>query len=354
MLFKIGFTGFTALILGGISQAQTDISLDSDGLSVANGNFTLVGHAALSFQAARFSPLPGGPVTTDTQVDGTVRLTLEYKSDNAVLFGMRGEIDTGNDAINDFERDEFYVYMASDWGRVELGENDGPADTLSFSAPRIGHGQIRGDFARYTGAVALLTPYDSRDSAKISYFSPPLYGFRAGVSYSPEFTLNTKDINPRRRTIQNDVVELGMQYVRPVGDWVVGVSGARVSGTADPATFRNDIDSWSVGMELRRGELTLGAAYVDRKDSNFLGVNGAEEINFGAKWVRNRWRVAASAALTKSGSGTGKILGIGGEYALTDTIYMRVDVVNINEDPGLPMTGSRSGAVLVSEIGLRY
>ena len=354
MFIKTGIAGIALMGLAELSYAQTDFSLDSDGLSAAHGNFTLVGHAAVSFQGASFQPVTGGPRGSDTQVDGTVRVILEYKSDNAVLFGMRGEIDTGNDAINEFERDEFYIYMASDWGRVELGENDGPADTLSFSAPRAGHGQVRGDFARYTGTVAMLTPYDSRDSAKISYYSPPFSGFRAGVSYSPEFTINANDIDVRRRTIQNDVVEVGAQYVRPFGDWVAGISGAWVSGKADPATFRNDIDSWSIGMELRRGEFIFGAAYVDRKDSNLLSDNDIDEVNAGAKWARDRWSMAVSTAVTESISGTEKIYGIGGEYKLTDTLYVRADAVSLTDDAGPAIAGSRDGFVFVSEIGLRF
>ncbi len=354
MFFKTGLAAIAVIALGGLSQAQTDVSLDSNGLSVKHGNFTLKGRAAISFQGAHFQPVTGGPNLSDTQADGTVRLILEYKTDNAVLLGIRGEIDTGNDAINEFERDEFYVYIASDWGRVEIGENDGPADTLSFSAPRTGHGQVRGDFARYTGTVAMLTPYDSRDTAKLTYYSPPYAGFRAGVSYSPEFTINANDIDVRRRTIQNDVVEVGAQYVRPFGDWVAGISAAWVSGKADPATIRGDIDSWSIGMELRRGEFLFGAAYVDRKDSNLFSGNDIDEINAGAKWTRDRWSVAVSTAITESLSGTEKKFGIGGEYKLTDTLYARADAISLNDDGNSANAGSRDGFVLVSEIGLRF
>ncbi len=80
---------------------------------------------------------------------------------------------------------EIYGFIASDWGRLEVGKQDGPADTLAFSAPVIALGQVRGDFSRYAGSQALLKPLDTQDSFKVIYLSPPVSGFRAGVSWSP-------------------------------------------------------------------------------------------------------------------------------------------------------------------------
>ena len=269
------------------------------------------------------------------------------------MVGVATDLDSGHGDIADFERDELYVYAASQWGRVEIGENDGPGDTLSFHAPQVGLGQVRGDFARYSGSVALLSPYDSRDAAKATYLSPPVAGLRVGASYSPEFEINGDDPVPTRRLIQTDVVELGAQYVRPFGEWVAGVSASYIAGEADPATTRGDLESWGVGAELRRGPLVLGAAYLDRGRSNLLLPAQSEtEWNAGAAWMGGRWEIAASVAVSEETAADVARYGVGGEFSLTDNVYLRADVVLIEERP--PAGADRDGAVGVLEAGLRF
>ncbi|MCB1757925.1 MAG: porin, partial [Gammaproteobacteria bacterium] len=194
------------------TPATAAIYFDEQGLKGNLGEVQVRGRFSVSAQGALIEPLDKGGDRQDGELDGEARINLEYISDSAVLFGLAGEVDTGNDDINDFERGELYAYMAADWGRLELGENDGPADTLSFHAPVVGLGQVRGDFARYIGSAALLSPYDTRDAGKITYLSPPFNGLRGGISYAPDFRINAGDPEPRRRYIQNDAFELAGQY----------------------------------------------------------------------------------------------------------------------------------------------
>jgi predicted porin len=236
---------------------------------------------------------------------------------------------------------------------VELGENDGPADTLFFHAPTTRLGQIRGDFARYTGSVALLSPYDSRDSLKMTFLSAPFRNFRFGVSYSPEWESNGSATDPRDQTRQNDVVELGAQYVQPIGDWIWGVSAAVVKSEADPVTQREDIDSWGVGTQLRRGAWTIGTAFVQRGQSNRrFGSDNQYEWNAGAYWRGDDWRFAGSYALTRDGGDDIHRFGVGGSYEITENVFFRMDgVVTMDEREG---RADREGWAVISEIGFRF
>jgi hypothetical protein len=187
------------------------------------------------------------------------------------------------------------------------------ADTLAFAAPLVALGQVRGEFSRYAGSQALLRALDTQDAFKVIYLSPPVAGLRGGISYSPRVRRNAAAVDSRERIDVRDAFEFGLQYQQVVGDWILGASGGFATGNANPATGRADLRSWSVGTEARRGPLRIGAAYVDRGDSNRLDRGFDQwEINGGVAWVTPDWGVATSAALTRASDRENRLIGIGG------------------------------------------
>lgn len=141
---------------------------------------------AISGQVGGFERVGDGRSDSAGEWDASLILNAEYVADNGWVWGVRAEVDTGEREVEDLQRDALYVYLAGGFGRLELGEQDGAADTIALHAPIVGLGQVRGDFVRYTGAPALLTPFDTCDAAKVVYLSPPWNGVRVGVSYAPE------------------------------------------------------------------------------------------------------------------------------------------------------------------------
>lgn len=280
--------------------------------------------------------VPG--TNTDGNVDWTARFNIEHIFNNGFVFGTRIEYDQDFDIDSDtnarsngVQRDELYGYLSTPWGRFELGEQDGPADTLSFHAPILGVGQVRGDFSRYASSRARLSPFDTQDAFKAIYLSPPVAGFRFGVSYGPKMKFNVNDLNPRARTIQRNHVELGAQYQTVVGPFSVGISGAYVTANAAPITQRQDISSWSVGSEIRWHRLRIGGAYVKRGDSNsFVGRN-EQEGNVGISWFADTWSAGTSYAhITRRGRQR-DLIGAGTSIEITRFLILRVDAVYFNE-----------------------
>jgi predicted porin len=310
-------------------------------------------YGAVSAQGAAYKDVFSGIEDRSGDWDAYAVLTAERVTDNGLLIGLRTEFDTGGRGAEDLSRNELYAYVAGRFGRVELGEQDGPADSLSMHAPLIGLGQIRGEFVRYTGQPALLTPFDTRDSLKLVYLTPPWRGLRAGISYAPEFESNSGDPDPRRRTRQDNAFEVAATYQRPIGDVVAGFSAAYVSADADPVTRRGDISSWGLGGELLRGPLVLGAAYVSRGDSNSLTVNlDEDEWNAGVAWRTWRWGVAASAAVTSSRIEESRLAALGAYYEFAGGWSLRGDFVVINEENDRGR--ERDGQVGIVEISYRF
>jgi len=291
----------------------------------------LTGGAAA--QGAVFNDDDPATDSPDAKVDLFARINAQWTSPDGIIIGFNAEQNSRRRASEVLEAGEIYGFVASDYGRVEVGLQDGPADTLAFAAPLVALGQVRGEFSRYAGSQALLRALDTQDAFKVIYLSPPIGGLRGGVSWSPKVRRNATAVDSRDRIEVNDAFEFGLQYQLPVGDWILGASGGYATGKADPLTTRADLDSWSVGAEVRRGPLRIGGAYVDRGDSNRLDRGFDQwEVNGGVGWVTPEWGVAGSAACTKASDRKNRLFGVGGFYQLHPNIQLRADVVQFREE----------------------
>ena len=289
---------------------------------------------AVSAQGATFKDGPDGKTDSGGSLLGFGRLNFEWVSDTGRVYGLRAESQSGRRRSEALAADEIYAYFASEYGRFELGRQDGAADVMSFHAPIIALGQIRGDFSEYAGINASLSPTDTRDSPKLIYLSPPVRGVRFGVSYAPEFTVNKDAGDPRRRIIQKDAMEAAVQYSQPLArDWSLGVSASLTHGNSDPETQRRDLSARSVGLELRREELVIGAAYVNNGDSNDAAPVNEREWNAGIAWRGEKWGAAFSMARNESIPLDVSLFGVGGYYSLNEHIVLRADAVLIDEQP---------------------
>ena len=273
-----------------------------------------------------------GESDSDGNLLALARLNLEWISDTGRVYGLRAEIDDGTRRSEDLAADELYAYFASELGRFELGRQDGAADVMSFHAPVMALGQVRGDFSEYAGVTASLSAADTRDSPKLVYLSPPVRGMRFGVSYAPELTVNEGAADPRRRIIQKDAIEAAAQYVIPLErGWSLGASVALVRGNAAAETQRRDLSSWGTGVELRYQELVIGAAYVDNGDSNDAASVDEREWNTGVAWRAQRWGAALSFARNESIPVDLSLVSVGGFYSVTDHVVLRADAVWVDE-----------------------
>lgn len=330
--------GVVVLLAGMAVPAHAELRHDFAGVSmVTHGGVSLTG--AMIDSAAR-----GGDVAEAGDIDASGSLNLEWISASGVMVGAFASGDTASNRPDTLKNDRLHGYVASEWGRAEIGLTSGPARRMSFYAPVLGAGQIRGDFARYAGRSALLWPIDSRQAFKLAYFSPPIGNLRMGISWAPEVD--------RLGAIQDDVFEAGAQYEEPVGAWVLGASAAYVSGSAHTPGLA-DIDSWSLGVQARKGRLMIGGAYVDRGDSN-LFCSGCEqsEVNIGVAWREENWAIATSAARTSANNFENTLLALGGSYNLGRHITLTADIVRAHREDKL--RSDRTDAVLVAGIDVRF
>lgn len=82
-------------------------------------------------------PLTDSP---DAQVDLFARLNAQWTSPGGIIIGANVEQNSRRRASEVLEAGEIYGFVASDYGRIEVGLQDGPADTLAFAAPLVALG----------------------------------------------------------------------------------------------------------------------------------------------------------------------------------------------------------------------
>jgi len=305
------------------------------------GGLDVRAHAGVIFQGAAFDKpqVPGG-MDTHGRVEAYGLVNAEWVTSSGVVLGAHAEgytNDTQADALNN---DRIYGYVSTEWGRLEVGRQIGAGRRLALYAPLVGTGQIRGEFSRFAGSSALLWPYDTRQSFKLVYLTPPLGPLRLGVSWSPETV--------RFATRQKDGVELSAQLQQLVAGWVMGLSGAW--SHANPGTpGLIGISSWSVGVQARRGSFVIGGAYVDRGDSNrtLPGFNQSE-INMGVAWRAEKWDIGLAGVRSNSSTFDNRVLSLGGAWRITPWLTWRADANYLHER--IRANPWRDGVVFVSEI----
>ena len=149
--------GAVGLVVGCDAAKAQNIGYHADAVNIAL-------HGAVSVQDGSVQGAQKDFGAKDVNVDGYLRLIGDWTSSQGWLVGASLETSTRR-TTQSLRSGEAYVYFSSALGRVEVGRQYGAANSLAFHAPDIALGQIRGDFARYAGTQALLSPPGRRATA---------------------------------------------------------------------------------------------------------------------------------------------------------------------------------------------
>jgi outer membrane protein OmpU len=220
-----------------------------------------------------------GRTSREFQLEAEIVVKADGKADNGLLYGVKVELQnsTGPGASPSVNRtsvgtDEASVYVGGTWGRFELGDFDGAADTLKIYAPVIGIEQIDGDYTDFAGAppnFGIHIPNTS-DATKIMYLTPRIAGFQAGASYTPESDNEAQAVVPLKNTSQyKDFAEFGVNYTGEFSGFGVQLGATLTTAEGQPRTISGsvkDFTAWNLGALLTYGDFALGGGYVDAGD----------------------------------------------------------------------------------------
>jgi hypothetical protein len=236
-------------------------------------------------------------------MDNELIIRANGATESGILYGSKVELEVGSGGIGNSQTtaiDEAGLYFSGNFGRVELGREDGAEDVMYVGGEdaQAGTGGIDGDQPN----INFVQFVDTSDSAKATYFTPRLAGFQLGASFVPDF-----EDNGGENQFQNggnegeNGIGAGVNWVGALGalDLTLSAVGlwadceSNCTNNVTQSGFSDDELSWAVGGLLGFGGFTLGAGY-NRNDAfphNAQGdiVNVGLKYGFGAANVSVGW-----------------------------------------------------------------
>jgi Gram-negative porin len=267
-------------------------------------------------QGALIAQSGGGQKAASGLLTGNLRLRRIF--DNGMILGGRGDFLLYRDALagDNYGGDtvqKLYLYLQTGFGRLDIGQQDGAAASLSlrgpivdskinladrgitlFRDPRTG-ASLAGVFAPMIGVAA------SSNYAKVNYTTPRLFGVQAGLSYTPEAVRSPLPFTGNAAGApngQSDIVEAALSYTGYFANTAVGVSAAFTHGALKNGTPGfSDLSEWQVGTQIAQTlssvKLSVGGGY--RRTNAYL-------LNIGQVFTGRETGIAHLAASAEWGS----------------------------------------------------
>ncbi|WP_372002996.1 porin [Tistrella mobilis] len=292
--------------------------------------------------------------------EGEIFFLGETVLDNGLKVGVQVQLEgyTTGDQI-----DEHYVYFDGSWGRVLLGAENSAPYLMHYAAPTAiaGHGVSSPNFFNFStgtnlagrvGQAPSTLINNTSDANKLTYFTPRMAGFQLGLSYTPTVKAgvaagqngsgggwsgsygNTADNQPGQ---QEQIVEIGLNYVNKLGPVDLAVSGGYLKGSqeVDTAGF-DDLQVWSLGLNVGFSGFTFGGSYVNDN----RGLDGNNDItgwDVGLVYAFGPYKVGAAYAnhqreFDVGGDDEIKFYEIGGSYAMGPGISLNAGVQFLDAD----------------------
>ena len=240
--------------------------------------------------------------SNDATLDGTsfgddseIKFTFTNKTDSGLTVTAVTELEADADASS--TNDEQSISISGGFGKIKLGADDSVGDNFGIEAEDL----IAEESTPYRGSMTtdVLTDTDIRaassDSNKVSYYTPAMGGFTAGISHTTSVTG------------ASDSTEYGAQFTTSAAGSTITIGGA--TGTTDTASGTPDIDSQNIGVKIVSGPLsvifaqsTYEASDEDQEANGAsISYNMGNGMTIGAYTMESDDGLDAGQEYTKSG-----------------------------------------------------
>lgn len=204
------------------------------------------------------------------QSDAEVHFSGKTTLDNGIEVGAKIELE-GEGGNSGTMIDEQYLYVNGGFGQVKLGAEDGAAADMGISAPAVGPvGANDGDMPNWVSLAATPdTVPAGGDAKRLTYYTPSLGGFKAGISYADD---NSSE--------NNDTVATGDSRFSAGVEYSGDFDGVSVS-VAVTGEHQGEGEWYSVGANVGFGAFTVGASAMTRDAEFGYGENVTANIGTG-------------------------------------------------------------------------
>jgi hypothetical protein len=184
--------------------------------------------------------------------DNEVIIMFTNKTDSGLTIEGKWDVDADNAGAHGGSTDESALYISGGFGKLALGFDDEVNDAFGMAEIDL----IDEDYNGADASATILTSAGesgASDANSVSYFTPAIGGFKAGVSVRDSGASATTDMSA-----------FGASYTMPVG---AGSVEARYNqGTTDAGEV--DTETKNIGVKFSMGALTVIASSGESKGND--------------------------------------------------------------------------------------
>ena len=283
----------TALVAAGV-VAASHVAEAKMKMSIRGDQTATIGVADQSSQ----QDARGERVGFDVKQDSEIHFLGSGRTDNGLRLSARVELE-GNQ--NGDQIDEAFVTVAGSWGQLRIGSEDNAASLMTTGTMGSWATNVAGNLNFDTTDWVVLPTGHSRnatsrldlgegDSEKITYMTPRVGGFQAGISYVPSGEEDANSSMAPTTTDMTDGWAFAANYRGGVGGARVGLAAGYMMADGDPKAntleLASDPEGWIISGSVRTGGVTLAAGYLNRisMEDGTGNQSGGTSLDIGAKY----------------------------------------------------------------------
>ena len=229
---------------------------------------------------------------SNTVTDSSVTLAFSNKTDSGLTVGYKVVMETEGGAM---DADETSLTIAGGFGKVELGEFDGVADSFGIAAVDLTAEESTDSVASARISTSSDVVNTNKDATKVAYYLPAMGGLTIGASYADAGYATGAD-----------TTDYGFAYAMDANGTAITIGGA---STTTPSATAKDITSNNVGVKVVSGDLkvtlsrgTYNAVDEDRKATGVgASYKLANGITLGAFMISSDDDMDAAESYSASG-----------------------------------------------------
>ena len=283
----------------------------------------------------------------DMYNDHEIKFSFSNTTDSGLSFGAASELEGDADTTNGAVMDESSMYVSGDFGKIEMGQNDGAGPTF-VTFPAYGSNNLgsydAGTYTTNSAGTALTGVYmfpqygRDGDNNKISYFSPNMGGFSFGYSYSDEGTDNAD-------------TAMGLSWS---GD-MAGVGVAFTAMMEDSGESTDTTENSAYGVTLTSGDMDLGVSTGSTKTGTTIdstttvygiGYNVSDSVRITAHAVNSENDVTSGDEFTAQD--------IGLNYTIAPGLGLHMNVMSFEATDTSATANNNDGTVIRTSLKMSF
>ena len=209
----------------------------------------------------------------------SIHFDVNAESDSGLSYGGRVDWRPVANSI-----DEIWIDLAGSWGTVVIGNDDGIGDSNvpSVGSVLVGSYGLDGSNTASSNKIGVAFAGQgsfggTSDAAKITYITPDLSGFGAGVSLTANADLGTYKVQGAATGVDEfgSHTELGAWWAGDLSGSAVKVGVSHKMAEAE-SHLDNDLSSTEVGASVTFGDFSVAANYYDNGDGGIVSTSTAD------------------------------------------------------------------------------